>query len=252
MHCCTTATEAAHLDRRKLLEKRICQGVALTETFARHPGEMPPLVCTTLCVSSPEKIGHCHLPAQGSHRKQFKTRLRPSDNWVFVSRFGPPLPFPSVCSALSWHPSLSVRCSSRAHFFDALLRSGCFVGNKQQCGPCDSFLGCTANFLANFNPPARYPSFVFTSHTSTCPSSFMACVDSPLCHVGRTPSPNLCLQFSQTCLRFVSPPILQTVLSLLTLLYFLFFLTTPLSASMALIPSTLLFLCSILSSLSCF
>ena len=55
MHCCTTATEAAHLDRRKLLEKRICQRVALTETFARHPDEMPPLVCTTLCVSSPRK-----------------------------------------------------------------------------------------------------------------------------------------------------------------------------------------------------
>ena len=88
-------------------------------------------------------------------------------------------------------------------------------------------------------------------HRHALPVS-MACVDSPLCHVGRTPSPNLCLQFSQTCLRFVSPPILQTVLSLLTLLYFLFFLTTPLSASMALIPSTLLFLCSILSSLSCF
>ena len=117
-------------------------------------------------------------------------------------------------------PSLSVRCSSRAHFFDALLRSCCSLGNKQQCGPCDSFLGCTANFLANFNPRAPYPSFVFTSHTSTCPSSFMACVDSPLCHVGRTPSSNLCLQFSQTCLRFVSPPILQTVLSLLTCFLF--------------------------------
>ena len=155
--------------------------------------------------------------------------------------------------------SLLFACALFRRSLEILLLSGkqpavpaFLLGTTPQHGPCDSFLGCTANFLANSSPPAPYPSFVVTSQSSTCPSNFYG-----MCRVATVP------RWQNSIFKLMSPifsNVFKVCLSTNSancpfsshIFYFLIFLTTPLSASMALIPSTLLFLCSILSSLSCF